>query len=239
MSSDQGRHVRTPRRLILVGAAWVVLTVGAVLGAVALDDPVGSGPRDEARPIVAGPIVDPGQELTGRDDGLPPLSLVLDRPLPQDLLSLPVAQRAERLRRIAATSADPRQLLELGVTYQQLGETPKAREAYRDALRIEEGNLSARVGLAMADAATGSQGQEAALAALMELEKESPSSQVVHFNRGWLEIYRRGSDQALESLRRVVELGPTTTLGRTAQQLVDAIERPPDAAPPEPEQLGG
>lgn len=237
MNSDQARHPRSPRRLLAIGAAWVALTIVAVVGAVVLDDPVGAGPRDEARPILAGPIVDPGQELTGRDDGLPPLGLVLETPLSADLLNLPVAQRAEELRRIAATSADPQRLLELGVTYQQLSDSPAARAAYRDALRIDPNNLTARVGLAMADAATGTQGQATAAQALQALEKEAPRSQIVVFNRGWLDIYRRRADDALVSLKRVAELGPRTRLGMTAQQLVDAIENPPapdEAAPQEP-----
>ncbi|MDH3226956.1 MAG: hypothetical protein OEM67_07695 [Thermoleophilia bacterium] len=227
----QGLRGRAPRRRIaLVAAVWIAVSAGAVGVASVLDDPVGAGPRDEARPIIAGPIVEPGDELSGRDDGLPPVGLVLEQPLATDLLNLSIDQRAEELQRIAATSADSRRLLELGTVHQQRGDTAAAREAYRDALRLDAGNVAARVGLQMADAATGTAGQEAAADALGELAKELPDSQIVHFNRGWLDIYRREFDGALASLRRVQELDSTTPLGRTAAELVVRIEEGQAAA---------
>jgi tetratricopeptide (TPR) repeat protein len=195
-----------------------------------LDDPVGAGPLDEARPIIAGPVVAPGDELTGRDDGLPPIGLVLEQPLPADLVNLPIDERADELRRIAATSADPQRLLELGTVHQQRGDTPAARDAYRDALRLDAGNVAARVGLQMADAATGTAAQEAAADALDELAEELPDSQIVHFNRGWLDIYRREFDGALTSLRRAQEIDSSTPLGRTAAELVVRIEEGQAAA---------
>jgi hypothetical protein len=220
----QPRSGRVSRRGVsIVVAIWIAVSIGAVGVATLLDDPVGAGPRDSARPIIAGPIVEQGNELTGRDDGLPPIGLVLGQPLSADLLNLPVDQRAVELQRIAATSGDPQRLLELGTVHQQRGDTGAAREAYRDALRLDAENTAARVGLQMADAATGTEGQEAAAEALEQIARELPDSQIVHFNRGWLNIYRREFDGALASLRRVQELDATTPLGRTAAELVDRI----------------
>jgi tetratricopeptide (TPR) repeat protein len=233
--------VRRPsgRQLLGLGAIWAAVSIAAFGIASALDDPVGAGPRDEARPIIAGPIVAPGQELTGRDDGLPPLALVLDRPLSAEILSLAPRERVVRLREIAATSADPRRLVELGAAHQQVGDTPAAEAAYRDALRLESGNLEARIGLEMARAATGSAGQDEAAAALDELAKEAPSSQIVHFNRAWLDIYRRRPDPALQGFALVVRLGPGTDLGRTAQELIDAIGGESDGASADSPPSGG
>jgi len=235
--SGPGRISR--RGIAILVAVWVALSAGAIGVATVLDDPVGAGPRDAARPIIAGPVVQPGDELTGRDDGLPPIGLVLTEPLSTDLLNLPVEQRVVELQRIAATSADPQRLLELGTVHQQLGDTAAARAAYRDALRLDPKNSGARVGLQMADAATGSAGQEAAAEALTALAEELPDSQIVHFNRGWLDIYRREFDGAVVNLRRVQEIDAATPLGQTAAELVSRIDQGQADAAAEDEASGG
>ena len=220
--ADRGRPPW--RRVGVLVTVWLAVSAIALVAATALDDPVGAGPRDEARPIIAGPVVEPGQELTGRDDGLPPLALVLERPLSAELLNLPIEARIEELRRIAATSADPRRLVELGAQYQQAGNTTAAREAYRDALRLDRDDLAARVGLQMAAAAEGTAGQTRAARALAGLARSRPTSQILQFNRGWLDIYRRRFDAAIASFGRARDIDPDSPLGTTAAELIDRIE---------------
>jgi cytochrome c-type biogenesis protein CcmH/NrfG len=204
----------------------LVLGVGAILVGSALDTPVDSGARDASQPIVVGPVVEPGQELTGGDSELPPLALVLDRPLPDAIAGLGAAEQIAALEARAA-DGDPQRLVELGVGHQRLSDTASAENAFRAALRTDPGNVAATAGLALTDAATGSDGQARAAVVLADLVRQNPRSQIALFNQGWLAVYRREPRQALDSWRRTVRLGASTPLGRTASELVRRLDTGP------------
>jgi len=225
-ASTRRRGVRPSRNAVIaLVAVWVTATALAIGIALALDDPVGSGERDPARPIVAGVVVAPGQELTAGESALPPLALVLDSPPPAQIADLQPEAQVAALRRRAEQRETPTRLVELGSALQGAGEGPAAEAAYRRALELDPGNVAARAGLVMADGATGTEGLDRAGRALARLARQRPRNQLVAFNQGWLAIYRRDVPTARAAWLRTIRLGGETRLGRTAQQLLGAIER--------------
>ena len=63
----------------------------------------------------------------------------------------------------------------------------------------------------------------AAFSKLGPLVKRFPQSQSVRFHLGWLLVWIGQRNQALTELRAAVKLGPGTSLGKQAQQLVSRI----------------
>lgn len=216
-------------RWLVLGGAWMVVALIAFLGARALDSPVGSGPIDEAQPIVVGAIVAPGAELTGLPSQLPPLAMVLNDPPPPEVIDLAAPERAERLAALADTGdPDPLVLLHLGAALQSTGDGRAAAEAYRRAAEADPAANAPEVGLLMVDAASGSAGRERAAEALERLAAREPDDQVVTFNRGWLAVYRRNPDVALEAWEQTRRTDARSPLGLAAGQLVGAIRRGAD-----------
>ena len=221
------RRVRlglTPRRLAVLLGVWIVAVGAALLIADALDSPVGEGARDEAQAVAPGPVQVPGGALAA-GDGLPPLALVLDRPLPDGVGDLPPIRQAVRLSELARSDPDPRRLVELGSVLQLLGDPENATRAYRAAADRAPDDLAARAGLAMVEGAGGGAGLARAAAGLAALAREHPEDQLVAVNQGWVEIYRRRAAAAQSAWERTVELGADTRLGRTAIALLTELER--------------
>ena len=158
---------RSPRfrRILVVLGVWAVVTAAAIAWAVALDDPVGAGSRDAARPAAVGDVADPGATAPAEDvaapEGLPPLALLVDTPLPADLAGLDAREAAIRLRDRVLTGGTPEEWVLLGSLLQQLGRGPMAAGAYRAALDLRPGDLAPQVGLALVDGATGPRGRRA------------------------------------------------------------------------------
>jgi len=226
------------RSLVIAAAAAVGVAVIAVGLAVRLDDPVGAGAVDSAQPIVAGPIVAPGEELTGRPTptgALPPLALVLDRQPPEGIGDLPAEDQISRLRALAATRAEPRRLVELGAAYQGARRNDEAREAYVNALRLDPDDVAAEVGLALNAAAAGGEDARRAAGALTDLAAQNPDNQIVAFNQGWLAAYQRDAETAEAAWRRTIAIDSNSRLGRTATQLLTLLdEERQGAGAPEP-----
>ena len=61
--------------------------------------------------------------------------------------------------------------------------------------------------------------------ALADLAASNPGSQLVWFNRGWVDAYLRDGAGAIAAWRRVVAIGATTPLGRTAATLLAGIAK--------------
>jgi tetratricopeptide (TPR) repeat protein len=215
------------RRVLVAAAAAAIVALVAVALAARLDEPVGAGAVDEAQPIVAGPVVGPGEELTGRSapqGDLPPLALVLDRAPPEGIGDLPAEDQIPRLRALAATRAEPRRLVELGAAYQAAGRNEEAREAFVNALRLDSDDVAAEVGLVLNAAAEGGSEDERAAGALADLAAQNPDNQIVSFNRGWLAAYRRDAQTAESAWRRTIAIDADSRLGRTATQLLGLLE---------------
>jgi hypothetical protein len=204
-------------------AVWALAVGAALLLADALDSPVGEGARDEAQAVAPGPVAVPGGALAG-GEGLPPLALVLDRPLPEGIADLPPIRQATRLSELARSDPDPRRLVELGSVLQLLGDPEDAARAYRAAAARAPADVAARAGLAMVEG-TGGEGLARAAAGLAALAREHPDDQLVAFNQGWVEIYRRRAGPAERAWRQTVALGEGTRLGRTATALLRELDR--------------
>src|SRR5262245_15061131 len=219
----RGRLRITPRRIAAVLAVWALAVGAALLLADALDSPVGAGGRDEAQAVAPGAVAVPGSAMAG-GQGLPPLALVLDRPPPAGIADLPPIRQASRLSELAQRDPDPRRLVELGSVLQLLGAPQDAARAYRAALAKAPGDVAARAGLAMVDGG-GGDGLARAAAGLAALAAEHPDDQLVAFNQGWVEIYRRRAGPAERAWRRTVALGEDTRLGHTATALLAELRR--------------
>ncbi len=218
---------RSLRRAGVILAVWVVAAGGALLVAQALDSPVGEGARDAAQPAGPGQIDDPTAGTTdGLVEGLPPLSLILDRPLPPAIAALPPIRQVAALRARAQRTATARAHVELGSVLQTLGDEVGATAAYRTALRIGGDDPAAEAGLALIEGTRSGDGPARAAARLADLVAARPRDQLLVFNQGWLEIYRRRGDSARAAWERTVELGPATRLGRVATALIASLAPP-------------
>lgn len=205
----------------MILSVWAVAVGGALLMAVALDDPVGEGARDEAQPVAPSQVAEPPQGLA---EELPPLALVLDRPLPPAIASLPPIRQVERLQGLARSSGDARRYVELGAALQAIGDGTGATGAYRSALRAGGDDVAADTGLALVRATQGPDGPEVAAARLSALASANPDDQLVAFNQGWLAVYRRDSAGATEAWRRAVTIAPDSRLGLAAVALIRSLE---------------
>ncbi len=199
---------------------WAVVAGGALLLANALDAPSGESARDAARPATPGPVASPNTA----PEGLPPLAMVLDHALAPGIATLPPARQVEQLRSLAATTRGASRSLELGSVLQLLGDSVGAEAAYRDALVREPRSVAARVGLALVKGAASANGLAVGARRLQTLALAHPRNQVVSFNQGWLEIYRKRVDPARRAWQRTIALGPRTRLGLTASGLLATLE---------------
>jgi Flp pilus assembly protein TadD len=228
----------SPRRLAVAAGVWAVVTLAAILIAVALDNPVGAGSRDEAQPVAPGGRVAegpaegaagaPAEGAAGAPGAapasLPPLTLVTDRSLPPEVAGLPPGEAVSALQARAEGGSDPAAWVDLGVALQQLDRPEEAAAAFRGALREDPGHVPALAGLAMAEGDARDR-LDAAAAELGRLATAHPDSQLVAANVGWVEFYRRRPEAARAALERAVALGGDGRVGRIARALVDALEQ--------------
>jgi tetratricopeptide (TPR) repeat protein len=214
---------RPPSRWVAaVLGIWIVVAGGAILLARALDSPVGAGARDEAQPAVPGPVAALDADPSAAEGTF--LALFPPEALPADIAALPKDQRAARLRTLIAGGAGGASVrVALGAALQEQGDGAGAARAYREALRVAPGDLSARVGLAMVLGAQAPPGPARAAARLATLASANPGSQVVLFNRGLLAVSRGRADEAREAWNRTVAAGPTTRLGILATRALQAL----------------
>lgn len=219
------RRRLSPRLLAAVLAVWVAAVGGALLIADALDSPVGEGARDEARAVAPGPVVAPGA------GGLQPLTLFLDRPLPDEIAQLPPIARPAALVGVSRGDPDPRWLVALGSALQLVGRTDQAGAAYRAALRRDPGDVAARAGLVVLEGSRGGAGLETAAAGLGALAQENPRDQLIAFNQGIVDLYRRRPAGVVEAWNRTIELDPDSYLGRRAAEGLAELARAAGSAP--------
>jgi Flp pilus assembly protein TadD len=228
----------SPRRLAVAAGVWAVVTLAAILIAVALDNPVGAGSRDEAQPVAPGGRVAeapaegaagaPAEGAAGAPGAapasLPPLTLVTDRSLPPEVAGLPPGEAVSALQARAEGGSDPAAWVDLGVALQQLDRPEEAAAAFRGALREDPGHVPALAGLAMAEGDARDR-LDAAAAELGRLATAHPDSQLVAANVGWVEFYRRRPEAAHAALERAVALGGDGRVARIARALVEALEQ--------------
>jgi cytochrome c-type biogenesis protein CcmH/NrfG len=211
-----------PRWVAAILGIWIVVAGGAILVARALDSPVGAGARDEAQPAVPGPVAALDSDPGGEEGTF--LALFPAEAPPADIAALPKAQRPARLRALIAGGAGGASVrVALGAALQEQGDGAGAQAAYREALRVAPGDLSARVGLALVLGAQAPPGPARGAARLETLASANPGSQVVLFNQGLLAVARGRAGEAREAWNRTVAAGPTTRLGILAMRALQAL----------------
>ena len=198
------------RRIGIVVGVWAAVAGLAIGIASALND-------EPQRPAQQAPTAQAAKP------SLPPLRLYVERPLPASVARLSSAAQARRLALLARSSPTAGRYVDLGTVHQELRNTAAARSDYRRALALEPGSLEARVGLAMADGATGSGGLTRAASSLATLERANPGSQIVSFNEGMLAIYRGDGPEVQRNLLRTAKLNSATRLGQSATELLRAL----------------
>lgn len=192
------------RRYAIVAGAWIALVAVVLAVAAALDTPPGE------------------PEVASVPEGLPPLTLTLDRELPASVVAKPsIPDQIEELRRLATEGNDAARWVELGAVEQRLQQYADAGLAYRRALAIEPTRLDARVGTIMLDAVTDA-GRDRAAGALATLRRTNPTSQLVAFNEGMVAVYRRDAETVRSAFAATERLGPTTPLGVLARRFGSA-----------------
>ncbi len=210
-----------PGKIIGVLVAGLVVAGAVIAVALSLGGSTDLAAPDPAQPIVVGVVAAPGEELTGPTE-LPPLAMVVDEPVPDDIAGLTASAQVARYR-ADARDDDAASLVRLGAAEQRAGEQQAAADSFRRAQAVEPDAIAPAVGLAMADAATGDAGVARATARLTALTRANPGSQLAWFNRGWLATYRRDGPDVLSSWKRVVEIDPGSPIGRTATALLRGI----------------
>lgn len=212
------------RAIVVVAIVGIALAAAAIGVTLSLQGTTEAAAPDAAQPIVAGVVAAPGQELTGGPEDLPPLAIVLARPVPQAISRLTPEQQVSRLS-ARARDGGAASLVDLGAAQQRAGDQDSAGAAFRQALAADPGSIEARIGVAMTRGARSDAGLAQAAATIRRLTTTDPTSQVAWFNRGWIAVYRRDARDVVASWRRTVEIGPGTPLGVTAASLLRQIAR--------------
>ncbi len=220
----------SPRWLAALLGIWIVVAGGAILLARALDSPVGAGARDEAQPLVEGPVAPLDSNPSETEPRSPDRALLALFPpdaLPAEVAALPPGQQVARLRALVAAGAEAPVRVALGAVLQRQGDAAGAARAYQGALRVAPGDLSAQVGLAMVAGAEDPPGPARGAAQLAALAAAHPESQVVLFNQGLLALSRGRGVEAQEAWTRAVAAGPTSRLGVLAARALRALQNVP------------
>jgi hypothetical protein len=211
----------SPGKIIGVVLPGLVLAGGVIAASISLGGTSDLAAPDPAQPIVVGVVAAPGEELTGPTE-LPPLAMVVDEPVPDEIAGLTPSAQVARYRDDARED-DAASLVRLGAAEQRAGEQDAAADSFRRAQAADPAALAPAIGLAMVDAGTGDAGMARATKELAALTRENPESQLAWFNRGWLATYRRDGPGVLSAWRRVVEIDPDSPIGRTATALLTGI----------------
>lgn len=162
------------------------------------------------------------EQVSTPSPDLPPLTLTLDRDLPDAATAAANAEaQISVLQNIAVTDNTPAAWVDLGAARHYQGDYPGAVLDYQRALALDPSRLDAQVGLLMVEAATDS-GRRRAASAFTDLARKHPDSQLVAFNQGMVAVYRKDAAGALAAFARVRKLGATTPLGRVARRLETA-----------------
>ncbi len=210
-----------PARIVGVVVTGLAVAALVIVAALSLGGSTQIAPPDAAQPIVVGVVATPGEELTGATE-LPPLAMVLNDSVPDDIRSLSPSGQVARYR-ADAHDDDASSLMRLGAAEQRAGQQEAAADTYQRARAADPVSIAPLIGLAMVDAASGDAGMQRATTEMARLTRAHPGDQEAWFNRGWLATYRRDGDEVVESWRRAAELDGNTPIGRTATALLARI----------------
>jgi cytochrome c-type biogenesis protein CcmH/NrfG len=208
------------RHYLLVGVGVAVLVAAGIVVA-----GTSSGAGDAAG-TVAEPST-PGQSLP---PGHPSLSAKGDQGTPAPVTDDAVQQKIAKLESASADQPnDVAVLLELGDAYFLGQRYPQAARTFRTALRIDPGNPTATVRLAMvwhADGAT-----ERAEQAIKTVLSKTPENQEAHYSMAIIYFSTDRIDEAKAEWSAAAKLDPATAIGRRSQSFVDLLEGTQTSAP--------
>lgn len=192
-------------RIAVAAMTWALLVALIIVAAGALtDDPA------------------PAEVASTPSPELPPLTLTLDRELPEEIRRVRDVPRAlQLLERRAARANTAEAWVDLGATRHAVGDPQGAVLSYQRALAIDPDRLDAQVGLLMVDSATES-GRNRAATAFEDLAVANPDNAMLRFNQGMVAVYRRDTDTARRAFGVVQRVSPSSPLGKVAARLANA-----------------
>jgi hypothetical protein len=117
------------------------------------------------------------------------------------------------------TTSNP--LLIQGAKLQEEGHQLSAEKLFDRAVRKQPGNVEARV--AQAVGLFNDMNPALAFGKLGPLSARYPRNQLVHYELAWLLVWTGEAQQGVNQFETVVKLGPKTTIGKTAEKILEGI----------------
>jgi len=208
------------KHYVLAGVGAAVL-VAAVIVVVGMNSAGGDATGAVAEPSTPGQSLPPGHPAVDDKAGTPAPAPVTDDAVQQRIAELESAS-ADQPDNVAV-------LLELGDAYFLGQRYRQAARTLRTALRIDPGNPTATVRLAMVWHAGGdSQRAEHAIKAVLD---KTPESQEAHYSMAIIYFSADRIDEAKNEWVAAADLDPSTAIGRRSQSFVDLLEGKQTSAP--------
>jgi cytochrome c-type biogenesis protein CcmH/NrfG len=201
-----------------VGVAVLVAVVIVVVGTSSGD---GSAASTVERPSTAGQSLPPGHPSVAAKGGEATPAPVTDDAVQQKIAQL-VTASADQPDNVGV-------LLELGDAYFLGQRYQKAARTFHTALRLDPGNPTATVRLAMVWHAEGD--SERAAQAIQAVLDTAPQNQEAHYSMAIIYFSTDRIDEAKAEWVAAADLDPTTAIGRRSQSFVDLLEGKQTAAP--------
>lgn len=138
--------------------------------------------------------------------------------------------------RHAKDPSDAKTAMDLADAYLMTEQPTKARRLYARVLASDPGNETAKVQLALALHAGGSDDQ--ALGLLNAVLATDPRSQLAHYNLAIIYFSEQKSDLARDEWKTAAAIDATSAVGKSAQNFVDWMEDGTDGPRPSPTKGG-
>jgi cytochrome c-type biogenesis protein CcmH/NrfG len=201
-----------------VGVAVLVAVVIVVVGTSSGD---GSAAGTVAKPSTAGQSLPPGHPSVDAKGGEATPAPVTDDAVQQKIAQL-VTASADQPDNVGV-------LLELGDAYFLGQRYQQAARTFRTALRLDPGNPTATVRLAMVWHADGD--SERAAQAVQAVLDKAPQNQEAHYSMAIIYFSADRIDEAKAEWVEAANLDPSTAIGRRSQSFVDLLDGKQTSAP--------
>jgi cytochrome c-type biogenesis protein CcmH/NrfG len=208
------------KHYVLTGVGVAVL-VAAVIIVVGTNSGGGDAAGTVSEPSTTGQSLPPGHPAVDGKAGDPTPASVTDDAVQQRIAQLESAS--------AAQPDDVSVLLELGDACFLGQRYQRAASAFRAALKIDPGNSTAAVRLAMVWHADG-ESKRAAQAIKAVLDK-TPTNQEAHYSMAIIYFSADRIDEAKAEWVAAATLDPSTAIGRRSQSFVDLLAGKQTSAP--------
>jgi len=208
------------RHYVLAGVGAAVL-VAAVIVVVGTSSGGGDAAGTVAEPSTAGQSLPPGHPAVDGKAGESTPAPVTDDAVQQKIAELESAS-ADQPDNVAV-------LLELGDAYFLGQHYQQAARTFRTALRIDPGNPTATVRLAMVWHADGD--SQRAAQAIKDVLDKTPENQEAHYSMAIIYFSADRIEEASREWAAAAKLDPSTAVGRRSQSFVDLLEGKQTSAP--------